>query len=179
MEGLGTLPEVRRLFVIGVVAWGLLAASCGDGPDVPEPTATPETTPETVPGLPVLGQAAQDLTFSGIVEGQMTYATVNCAWIRGSTPEKGRFQAAIEGSVGGKNHRLRIVINGYTGPGPYSWDGVEGSGPEVTVELDGKEKGHATINVDNPGGSGDIEGIFTSPNVGRVAGVWECPGTPR
>ena len=130
-------------------------------------------------GLPVLGQAAQDLEFTGVVEGTMSYATVQCVHIRGATPDSGRFQMAIEGSAGGQNHRLRFVINGYSGPGTYSWDGVPGSGPEVTAELDSTYRGHATITVDEPGGSGEAEAFFTKGGEGRVYGFFECPGIPR
>ena len=171
-----------RLALIGLlISTTLLAAGCGDGPA--EPTPTPEPTADgtiaPVPGLPVLGQAPQDLEFVGLVNGIMTEASTTCAWFRGTTPENGRLQVALDGLVNGERHRLRIVINGYTGPGPYDWDGKPGSGPEVSIELDSKERGHATVNVDSPGGSGDIEGTLTSPNQGRIHGLWECPGIPR
>jgi len=155
-------------------------AGCGDGPT---PAATPspaeEATPSSREGLPVLGQASQDLEFAGVVNGVMTYATAQCVHIRGTTPEKGRFQMAIEGSVDGKNHRLRIVVNGFIGPGTYSWDGIPGSGPEVTGELDSTYSGHATVTVDDPPGSGEVEVFLTKGGEGRIYGLFECPGIAR
>jgi hypothetical protein len=131
------------------------------------------------PGLPVLGPAPQDLEFLGPVEGVMTEASVTCAWFHGNTADAGRLQLAFDGLVGNERHRLRVVVNAYTGPGPYAWDGVPGSGPEVIGELDNTHRGHVVINVDQPGGSGDIEVTLTSPLQGRIHGIWECPGTPR
>jgi hypothetical protein len=131
------------------------------------------------PGLPVLGPAPQDLEFLGPVEGVMSEASVTCAWFHGNTPDAGRLQLAFDGLVGNERHRLRVVVNAYSGPGPYAWDGVPGSGPEVTGELDSTHRGHVVINVDQPGGSGDIEITLTSPLQGRIHGIWECPGTPR
>jgi hypothetical protein len=165
---------VAVLAVVGVFA------ACGDGPD-PPPTATPTEagTPVQQPGLPLLGPAPQDLQFEGTVEGVMTEASVSCVWFRGKSPEDGRLQMAFDGLVGNARHRLRIVVNGYTGPGPYAWDGTPGSGAEVTAELDSEQRGHAVINVDYPGGSGDIDVTLTNPYQGRIHGVWECPGTPR
>jgi hypothetical protein len=159
----------------------VLSAACGDGPTPPTPTPEPtaDGTVAPVPGLPVLGPAPQDLEFIGPVSGFMSEASVTCAWFRSGTPGGDRFQMALDGLVGSERHRLRVVINGYTGPGPYAWDGVPGSGPEVTAELDSTYRGHVVINVDQPGGSGDMEITLTSPLQGRIHGIWECPGTPR
>ncbi len=169
--------------ILVLIATALLAVpllACGDGPDAPPTeTPTPEGTAEPVQGLPVLGSAAQDLVFEGLAEGQMTEASTSCAWFRGSTPDKGRLQLAFDGLVGSERHRLRIIVNGYMGPGVYSWDGPPNEGPEVTAELDGDQTGHVTILVDEPGASGEIEVTLTSPNQGRISGIWSCPGVPR
>jgi len=172
---------MRRAFIFLVGTVMLAGAACGDGPAEPKPTPepTPDGTIEPAPGLPVIGQAPQDLQFAGTVNGLMTEASATCAWFRGATPEAGRFQIALDGLVGSERHRLRVIINGYTGPGPYAWDGVAGSGPEVTAELDGEQRGHVVINVDHPGGSGDMDITLTRPFQGRIHGIWECPGTPR
>ena len=61
----------------------------------------------------------------------------------------------------------------------HDWDGVPGSGPEVAIEIDDNKKGHAAINVDLPGGSGDTEGILKAPYQDRIHGVRECPAVPR
>ena len=178
---LDTLRGVLRRTVAGaVLLTALFAVACGDGP-TPDPTATPTEagTPVPVPGLPVLGPAPQDLLFEGVVEGIMTEASVSCVWFRGSEDREGRFQMAMDGLIGSERHRLRVVIHDYTGPGPYDWDGVPGSGPEVTAELDGEQRGHVVINVDQPGGSGDMDVTLTNPYQGRISGVWECPGVPR
>lgn len=132
-----------------------------------------------MPGLPVLGPAPQDLQFEGLVNGHMTEASMSCVWFRGSSEANGRLQLAFDGLVGSERHRLRVVVNGYTGPGPYAWDGKAGSGPEVSAELDGEQRGHVVINVDHPGGSGDMDITLTNPFQGRIHGVWECPGIPR
>lgn len=170
--------SLRLLLVALLAAFLPLLAGCGDGPDEPEPTPTIDATSEPVQGLPVLGPADQGLEFFGEVEGVMTFATVQCTWIRGNSPENGRLQVALEGTVNGARHRLRIIVNGYTGPDTYEWDGVPGSGPEVTVDLDGA-RGHARVVVEEPGDNGDIEAALTTPTVGRIAGFWQCPGTPR
>jgi hypothetical protein len=158
----------------------LFAVACGDGPNSP-PTAPPTEagTAEPIPGLPVLGAAIQDLEFIGTVEGHMTDSSASCAWFHGTNQGDGRLQLAFDGLVGSERHRLRIVVNGYSGPGSYSWDGPPSAGPEVTAEVDGTQTGHVTINVNEPGGTGDMEVTLTSPNQGRIHGVWECPGVPR
>ena len=167
------------LLVLAFAALGV--AACGDGLDPPTPTPepTPDGTQVAPSGLPVLGPAPQDLEFLGPVEGFMSEASVTCAWFHGNTPETGRLQLAFDGLVGTDRHRLRVIVNGYTGPGPYAWDGVPGSGPEVTGELDAAYRGHVVINVDEPGGSGDMEVTLTKPLQGRIHGIWECPGIPR
>ena len=170
---------MRLLFAaLCFAAWTFVA--CGDGPDPPPTeTPTPAGTAEPVPGLPVLGEAVQDLEFLGVLEGRMADASVSCAWFHGATPDKGRLQLAFAGLVAGERHRLRIVVNGYTGPGAYSWAGPPNAGPEVTAELDGDQVGHATIFVEEPGGSGDLEVTLTSPAQGLIRGLWQCPGVPR
>lgn len=155
-----------------------LGAACGDGPDGPVSTPSPEGPSAPVQGLPVLGPAMQSLELLGIVEGVMTESDASCAWLRDPAGGPGRFQAALQGMVSGQRHTIRFVVHGYIGPGEYSWDGVPGSGPEVTIELDGRERGHATIFIDDFG-AGEIDGIFSSPNQGRIHGVFECPGVPR
>jgi len=169
-----------RLRIAALCLVVVAVTACGDGRD-PPPTETPtlEGTAAPVPGLPVLGEAVQDLEFLGVLEGRMADASVSCAWFRGATPDKGRLQLAFDGLVSGARHRLRIIVNGYTGPGAYSWDGPPNPGPEVTAELDGNQVGHATIFVEEPGGSGDIEVTLTSPSQGRIQGLWQCPGVPR
>jgi len=171
---------VRTTLVLAVLLAGTATlAACGDGPDPPvTPTELP-TTPEPVSGLPILGPALQDLQFEGAVQGRMTDSSATCVWIHGTTPDKGRLQLTVDGLVGNERHHIRVSVSGYSGPGSYDWDGVPGSGPEVTIELDSKVTGHATINVDSPGGSGDIDGTLTTPTIGRVSGTWECPGVPR
>ena len=170
-RAIAAVPLLAVLFVV----------ACGDGPAPPTPTPEPtaDGTIAAAPGLPVIGQAPQDLEFLGPVEGFMNEASVTCAWFRGSSPDGGRLQLAFDGLVGNARHRLRIVVHGYSGPGPYAWDGVPGSGPEVTAELDAEYTGHVVINVDHPGGSGDMEVTLTRPLEGRIHGIWECPGTPR
>jgi hypothetical protein len=168
--------------IIGGLLLTTLLVSCGDGPDRPAAaTPTPDYayTPVEPVGLPVLGQATQELTFAGIVEGQLADADVSCAWFHGATPEKGRYQLLVQGFVGGARHSLRLVINGYKGPGDYSWDGVAGSGPEVTIEVDSKQKGYATVFVQDPGDSGEIEATITGPDQGRITGLFQCAGVPK
>lgn len=174
------MRQIRLVSASLVAACAIVAfGGCGDGPEAPTETPTPEGTPQPVQGLPVLGSAVQDLAFEGLVEGQMTEASTSCAWFRGATPDKGRLQLAFDGLVGPERHRLRVVVDGYTGPGAYSWDGPPNPGPEVTAELDGGQTGHVTIFVDEPGASGEIEVTLTSPNQGRISGLWSCPGVPR
>ncbi len=165
-----------------VLSAGILfaASACGDGPEAPA-TATPtidQTVVEPV-GLPVFGPAAQELHFEGIVQGDLADADASCAWFRGSGPDKGRLQVLLQGLIEGQRHSLRIIVNGYTGPGDYSWDGVPGSGPEVTIEVDSREKGHATVFVADPGDGGEIEATITAPNQGRITGLFQCPGIPK
>ncbi|MEO8541126.1 MAG: hypothetical protein ABI577_15395 [bacterium] len=174
--------SIARSFVALPLAFALLLGACGDGPtQAPTPTPTPASDRSDVEpvGLPVLGPAVQQLTFVGIVEGTLEDADASCAWFHGSSPEKGRLQVLLQGFFGGARHSLRIVVNGYTGPGDYSWDGVPGSGPEVTIEVDSKEKGHATVFVADPGDGGEIEATITSPDQGRITGLFQCPGIPK
>lgn len=160
------------------VAFALV--SCGDGPAKLEPTPTEDTSTAVVPvGLPVFGLATQELTFQGIVEGVLTDADTSCSWFHGSATTRGRYQVLLQGMVGGTRHSLRIIVNDYQGPGDYSWDGVPGSGPEVTVEIDSKEKGHATVFVADPGDNGEISATITSPNQGRITGLFQCAGVPK
>ncbi len=178
------LPNVRWLGIVrfAAVAIGiaLTATACGDGPAAP-PTVTPtvDQTPIEKTGLPVFGPADQNLLFQGVVEGQMTDSDASCAWLRGPTPEKGRFQMLFQAFMSGERHSVRVVINGYTGPGEYSWDGVPGSGPEVTVEVDSKQRGHAHVFVAEPGDNGDLEATISSPGQGRITGQFQCPGVPK
>ncbi len=171
---------LRYLAFFSFVVCAVLFVTCGDGPSTAESTPTAETG-TAVPrvGLPVFGAAAQDLAFQGIVEGTMTDADSSCSWFHGSSAQKGRYQVLLQGMVGGARHSLRIVINDYQGPGDYSWDGVPGSGPEVTVEVDSKEKGHATVFVADPGDNGEIEATITAPNQGRITGLFQCAGIPK
>jgi hypothetical protein len=122
--------------------------------------------------------AIQELEFNGVVEGKMVEASASCAWLRDPAGGPGKFQMALRGLVGDTSHTLRVVVNEYDGPGDYSWDGVAGSGPEVNFEVDGKEKGHGTIFVDDTG-IGEMDVTITSPSQGRVHGLFECPGIPR
>ena len=174
-------------FTASLAAVFVLAATfaCGDGPTPPTPTPEP-TVAETpapddgaVTGLPVVGSAPQDLEFIGPITGFMTEAQVTCSWTRGQTPESGRFQLALSGVVDRERRSVRVLVNGYTGPGSYAWDGVPGSGPEVTAEVDREYTGHAVINVDDSGGAGDMEITLTKPLQGRIYGLWECAGVPR
>jgi len=168
-----------RLALLLVACVGLLAA-CGDGPDPdPTPTPGPTETPAPATGLPVIGTAAQNLEFFGDVTGVMTFAQVTCVHFRGATPDKDRLQVALDGSVGNQQHRLRIIVEGYGGPGEYDWDGVAGSGPQVSVTLDNDATGHAIVSVDGEGGSGVIEAALTRPTVGRISGIWACPSPPQ
>ena len=171
---------MRKLLLAGCLAAGLVLACCGDGP-APAPTATPtiDQTPVERIGLPVFGPADQNLLFEGVIEGQMTESDASCTWFRGATPEKGRFQLLAQAYMSGARHSLRVVINGYTGPGEYSWDGVPGSGPEVTIEVDSKQKGHAHVFVAEPGDNGDLEATISSPDQGRITGQFQCPGIPK
>ena len=159
-----------------LAVFGALLVGCGDGPDVP-PTEEP-TNPPLI-GVPVLGPASQEITFQGPVEGEMTDADASCAWAHGSTPEKGRYNLLLQGFFAGARHTLRVTVNGYTGPGDYSWDGVDGSGAEVTLEVDGKQKGHGTVFVEDPGDTGELDMIITTPDQGRVHGFFQCPGIPK
>ncbi|MGE3074004.1 MAG: hypothetical protein AB7N24_12165 [Dehalococcoidia bacterium] len=157
----------------------LLLGACGDGPDKPEPTATAE--PEDtgpITGLPVLGQAEQELEFNGVVEGTMIESSASCAWLHDPAGGLGKFQMALRGLVGAEAHTFRVLIDEYDGPGDYSWDGVAGSGPKILFELDGKQTGHGTIFVDETG-AGEMDVTITTPDQGRVHGYFNCPGIPR
>ncbi|MBK6560453.1 hypothetical protein [Candidatus Amarobacter glycogenicus] len=156
----------------------LVLAGCGDGPTPPQPTPTVDSTAGPVEGLPVLGPALQALEFAGVTTGAMSEANATCAWIHGTTAGSGRLQVTLDGMVDGARHRLRIIINGYDGPGVYEWDGAPGSGPEVSVDLDG-QKGHALVVVAPTGDAGEIEAALSNPYQGRIHGIWQCPGVPR
>jgi hypothetical protein len=171
---------MRRSQPFALAVAAILLFACGDGPAEPTPTPEPPAgTPEPVEGLPVLGQATQDLQFLGPTESLMSDAQVSCAWTRGSTPDSGRLLLAFSGAVGGERHTLRVVVNGYSGPGSYAWEGAGDPRPQVTAEVDSSLRGHVTINVDPPGSTGDMEVTLTSPLQGRIYGIWECPGIPR
>ncbi len=120
----------------------------------------------------------QELEFNGVVEGTMIDSSASCAWLRDPAGGAGKFQMALRGLVGDKSHTFRVVIENYDGPGEYIWDGVPGSGPMVTFELDGNQTGHGTIFVDDTG-AGDMDVTITTPDQGRVHGLFQCPGIPR
>ena len=172
---------MRNALLVTCLVVATALAACGDGPDsaTPVATATIDQTAADPVGLPVFGPATQNLVFQGVVEGEMTDADTSCAWFRGSSPEKGRFQLLAQAFMSGQRHSIRLIINGYTGPGEYSWDGLPGSGPEVTIEVDSKQKGHAHVFVADPGDHGDLEGTISSPDQGRVTGQFQCPGIPK
>lgn len=169
-----------RLASCGLFLLGMTLAACGDGSDAaPTATATIDQTAVDPVGIPVLGPALQNLVFQGVVTGEMKDSDASCAWFRGATPDKGRFQLLAQAFMSGQRHSIRLIINGYTGPGEYEWDGVPGSGPEVTIEVDSKQKGHAHVLVADPGDNGDLEATISSPDQGRVTGQFQCPGIPK
>lgn len=173
MRGLGILAFVAVTTV--------LLAGCGDGPDKPVPTTTATSSADDsgpIQGLPVSGMAVQELEFNGIVEGSMSESSANCAWLRSASGGPGRFQMSLRGLVGDSPHTLRVVVHEYNGPGDYNWDGVKDSGPEVNFEVDGTETGHGTIFIDESG-AGEIDATISSPDQGRIHGVFQCPGIPR
>ena len=173
---------MRSLWIFASIAAAtMLLAACGDGPDKPAPTATATLPVEhagPIQGLPVSGMAVQELEFNGVVEGSMSESSANCAWLRSSSGGPGRFQMSLRGLVGDSPHTLRVVVHEYDGPGDYSWDGVKDSGPEVNFEMDGTETGHGTIFIDETG-AGEIDATISSPDQGRIHGLFQCPGVPR
>jgi hypothetical protein len=172
---------------VGTLAAGaLLLTGCG-APGIPSapgssatpaPAAPPAAGPSgTVLTDPAQGyRPAQELVFSGLVDGQINNAKVDCNQISATS-----YTWTLTGELGGGNLELTFNTNRFRGPGKYQVNGISDAGVMTmtagsqTAASDAAHGG--TFTVDEVSETGSMNLDLNSPDGKQhVSGPWSCTG---
>ena len=149
---------------------GMWVAGCGGGGASPTAASITATAPAsgTTPVASAVRRGTpidQDLTFTGPVAGHMASAVPQCVLFKST----GVFQSILTGNVGSAEHMLRIVLQNFTGPGPYesTSDVLRAA---TVLDTGGGAPSKAAVNADGKSGTLDTD----TAEGGHISGSWAC-----